>query len=131
MVAIPNCFLLLVGAGVLVAWSQADDASRKSHTRAVRLLGALGILAFTFSIVSPDDDLLQQEVGRPSPQDARIVRTIRPVLRGCISTLSAAVLCTPAHPLLPPRTVGIQIGRKRCRVSARFVTPTCIHSPPV
>jgi hypothetical protein len=132
MGAIPNCFLLLlVGAGVLVARAQANAASSGSHTRAVRLLGALGILAFTFSIITPDDDLLQQEVGGPSPQYASMVRTLRPVLRGSTSTLSAAVPGTPAHPLLPPRTVGIQVSRKRCHVTTRLVTPACIHSPPV
>ena len=131
MGTIPNCFSLLVGAGVLVAWSQANNATWRSHTRPVRLLAALGILAFIFSIVSPDDDLLPQTAGVASPQYARMGRTLRPVPRACTTRLAVAVLRAKAHLLLYSRTDSIQIRRKRSDVKTVPFTPACIHSPPV
>lgn|SRR5215469_1426667 len=117
--------------GVLVPRPRTTGASRRLQIRVVTLLGAFGILAFILSIVSPNDDLLQQEVGGTRPPYASVVKSLRVVPRACTNRLAAAVLSAPAVKVLPSRIVGIELGREPSRIATVPVTPGYVHSPPL
>jgi hypothetical protein len=59
-----NAWGVLLGLAAFAGWSLSGFGP--SRRRGFELLGAVGFLALFVSIISPDDDLVQQELIRPA-----------------------------------------------------------------
>ena len=66
----PNSGFLLLGLAVFAVWVRALFPLCLRRRCISDLLGGVGIFALTLSAVSPDDDLLQHELIRPSAQSS-------------------------------------------------------------
>jgi len=131
MGAVASCCLLLVCVAVASVWTQAFMARCRSRRWAVALLGALGILAFSFSVMSPDDDLVQQEVLRPAAHSLSVIRHERDGSGGSAGSFPVAGLPSQTPPVGPLRGGATVVAAQSVPLTAPHVTPVSIHSPPL
>lgn len=97
MGVVPNLCLVVLCAAVVAAWARAYCAGSRAGFRWLIPAGALGILAFAFSVASPDDDLVKQAF---IPQSAASVRTIRAAKEAFVQPGHvASAFAIPAQPL--------------------------------
>lgn len=124
---VDSCFCLL-GMAVFVG-SRTNHAGCRSRRRVVSLLAGLGILAFTFSAISSDGDLLQHESMQPTAQSPGATRYARMVRS--VSPFSVTTLLAPMHPPLLPEASGRFVALRRVPIGTLGIVPISIHSPPL
>ena len=98
--------------------------------RWVNLLGAVGIVAFFFSVVSPHDDAFQQELIRLRTPAVRVPAHTRVGSRRSLADLSITAVEGPGDPIQVPRTGHLFVIDQPLEFDAHFLAPTPIHSPP-
>ncbi len=125
-----NISALFVGLTAFAGWTFLRFNEAK-HRRWVTLLGGVGILALSFSVVCPDDDDFQQELIRPATPAVRAPAHDRVGPRRSPTGLAIKVFVDAAD---PARTTGT--GRSFAKgqpleLDTRFHAVISIHSPPV
>jgi len=115
-------FSSLVPGWAVLAGKTPGNGTRR---RRVQLLGAIGILAFLVSAISPDDDCLQLDFTRPAAQKLSPIR--------CVKVAPAKFLIAPTvqahlhHPTMVSATTVASLG---IRLGTLAAPPNSIHSPP-
>ena len=99
------------------------------RVRWVNLLGAVGILAFFFSVVSPDD-AFQQELIRSGTPAVRVPANTRIGPRPSPADLSITAFEEAGDPIQVPRTGHSFVVDQPLEFDAHFLAPTPIQSPP-
>jgi hypothetical protein len=122
-----NVCALLLRLAAFVGWT----LSRVIATRRglVNLLAGVGILALLFSVVSPDDDLVQQELIRPATPALTLAAQTRAVPRRPPISFSFAALMA-ADRILVSRTGRFFVTDQPRKCETRFHSSILIHSPP-
>ena len=123
-----NTFALLVGLAAFAVWTLSRIAA-PPPMRWGNLLGAMGILALFFSIVSPDDDGFQQELIRRGAPAVTVSAHTRVALRRSPADLSKNAF-VPEGLLRPPRTRLSFVTDQPLELDKHFHAPISIHSPP-
>jgi hypothetical protein len=131
MGALLNSCLFLLGMAVLVLWSRADVAGCQSRGRVVSLMGGLGVLAFTLSAISPDDDLLQHESIRPAAQSPGAIRYVGAAPPVLVSSFPVNSLLASIRSLLLPEASASLVALRRVPLRTLRMIPISIHSPPL
>lgn len=96
----------------------------------VNLLGAVGILALFFSIVSPDDDGFQQELIRTGTPTVRVSAHTKVAPRRSRADLSITALVEAGNPIRVPKTGRSFVMDQPLELDTHFHAPIPIHSPP-
>ena len=125
-----NISALLVGLSAFAGWTFLRF-SVSQHQRWVTLLGGVGILALSFSVVCPDDDNFQQELIRPATPSVRVSAHSRVAPARSPSGLA---IKAPVGAGYPTRTTGP--GRSPAKdhpleFDTHFHPLISIHSPPL
>jgi hypothetical protein len=120
---------LLVRLADCAAWS-LPLFPLPPRVRCANLLGAVGILAFFFSVVSPDDDAFQQELIRQGTPAVRVPAHTRVGSRRSLADLSITAFEEPGDPIKVPRRDHSFVMDQPLEFDAHFHAPTPIHSPP-
>ncbi len=76
-----NTCALLVGLAAFARWAISCSSVTRRMGR-LHWLSGVGILAFLFSVVSPDDDAFQLELIRPTPPSATVSSHTKIAQRG-------------------------------------------------
>lgn len=124
-----NTCALLVGLAAFAVWT-LSRFSAPLRGGWVNLLGAVGILALFFSIVSPDDDEFQQELIRPASPSVRVPAHTRGAPRRSLAHLAINAFVPAECPLRPPRTRRSFVTDQPLELDTHFHAPISIHSPP-
>ena len=122
-----SCGLLL---GLAFALWTFFRLPRVESSKLVNLLGSAGILGLIFSVVSPDDDLIQKELICPAGQSVRVLPCSRTVPRRQLAAFSIDTLAVAAHPVLVPRAGCSFVTHQCLDLGTHFATSILIHSPP-
>src|SRR5215510_3506283 len=125
-----NICALLAGLAAFAHWTISYSTVTRRMGR-VHWLGGVGILAFLFSVLSPDDDAFQQELIRPTPPSATVSSHTKIAQRGSLVDLSInafAAAGDPVRALRPGRSVVVDRPLDRL---THFQAPISIHSPPI
>src|SRR4029077_19686241 len=125
----PNFCFLLLALTVFAVWIGANVAQDRPHRLVVRLLGGFGLLFFAFSVFSPDDDLLQQELFRPAVQSENLLRHVIAAPGGPVGRFSFAALAAQKHPAPPPKAGATLVALQNVDLRTFRSTPVPIHSP--
>lgn len=120
---------LFVCLADFAGWS-LSPFSLPRRVRWVNLLGAVGFLAFFFSVVSPNDDAFQQELIRLGTPAVRVPAHTRVGSRRSLADLSITAFEEPGDPIQVPRTGHSFVIDQPLEFDAHFHAPTPIHSPP-
>ena len=125
-----NICALLVGVAAFAGWTLFSSTV---HRRMgwVNVLGGVGILALSFSIVSPDDDAFQQELIRTTLPSATVSSHTKIAQRGPVVHSSIKAFAAAGDPILPLRTGRLFIVDQRFDGLTHFQAPISIHSPPI
>ena len=125
-----NICALLVGLAAFARWTlYCSTVTRRMGW--LNWLGGVGILALFFSIVSPDDDALQQELIRPTPPSATVSSHMKIAQRGPSVHLSINAFAAAGNPIQAFRTSRLFIRDQRFDGLAHFQALISIHSPPI
>ena len=122
-------FALLVCLAGFAGWT-LSRFTMPPRVRRVNLLGAVGILAFFFSVVSPDDDAFQQELIRPGTPTVRVSTQMRVAPRRSPADLSITAFGDERVPLPVHRRGRSFVMDQPLALDTHFRAPTPIHSPP-
>ena len=123
-----NIFALLAGLTAFARWTiYYSTATRRVGWR--RWLGGVGILAFFFSVVSPDDDAFQQELIRPTSPKLSAHTRIGP--QGPVVHLSIDASAAAEGSILAFKRGRLFIMEQPFDGLTHFQAPTSIHSPPI
>jgi hypothetical protein len=95
------------------------------------LLGAVGILALFFSIVSPDDDLFQPELLRPTIPSVGVSVHTRLVPRRTLADLSINAFVAAGDHTQDPRIGVSLVTNQPLELETHSHAPITTHSPPV
>ena len=125
-----NTFALLVGLAAFADWtlSRPSVPPRKGW---LHKLGGIGILAFVFSIISPDDDAFQQQLIRPATPSVTISAHTRVAHRRSLTDLWINAFVATEDPILAPLTCRSVVIDQPFHCLTHFQAPIPIHSPPV
>ena len=96
----------------------------------VNFLGAVGILAFFFSVVSPDDDEFQQEFIRQGTPTVRVSAHTKVALRRSPADLSITAFVKAGDPIRVHRRGRSFVMDQPLALDTHFRAPIPIHSPP-
>lgn len=96
----------------------------------VNLLGGVGILAFIFSVVSPDDDLFQQELLRSATLSERVSAHVRVVPQRSRIDLSIDAFVVAEDHSRDSRTGRYLVTDQPLELETPFHAPISNHSPP-
>jgi hypothetical protein len=96
----------------------------------VNLLGAVGVLALVFSVVSPDDDGFQQEFIHPGTPTARVPASTRVAPRRSPADLSITAFVEAGDPIRVHRRGRSFVMDHPLALDTHFRAPSPIHSPP-
>jgi len=96
----------------------------------VNILGGVGILAVFFSVLSPSDDLFQQELIRPTTALVRASAHAGVVLRRLGVHLSNDGFVAPGHFIRVSRGDSLIAIEKSLALDVDFHAAILIHSPP-
>jgi len=129
MAPLANLCGLLLGVVVFAFWI-SSRSTRPLGRGWANVLGGMGIVALTFSAVSPDDDLFQKQLIRPENQSINAARCKRVVPRRQFGAFSIKALAVAADPVLVPRTGRLFITDNRLHLEPHSGTTVLIHSPP-
>ena len=125
-----NICVLLVGLGAFAGWTlYTFTAARRAGW--VNLFGGIGILALFFSVVSPEDDGLQQELIRPATPSVRVSAQTRLAARRSPSDLAINAFVKAGNPIRVPRIGRLLVMDQPFEHDTCFHGPFPIHSPPV
>jgi hypothetical protein len=94
------------------------------------MLGGVGILALFFSILSPSDDLFQQELIRPTPPVVRVSAHAGAVLRRLTAHFCNKAFLATGHVIRIPRTDRLIAIEESLELDVHFHAAILIHSPP-
>jgi len=131
MQAVANSVFFLLGLAFFAFWIRVIFTRRLSP-QLTFCLGGLGILALTFSALSPNDDLLQRDLIHSAARCLNVARDARAVSRRLLGTLSIDTLVVQAHRVSQPttqETIVVDHGRHHSRTL--LAIPASIHSPPL
>lgn len=120
---------LLAGLAAFAGWT-LSRLTKPPRVRRVNLLGAVGILALVFSVVSPYDDAFQQELIRPGTLALKVSAHTRVALRQSPADLSITAFVKARDPVHIPRTGHSFLMDQLLGFDAHFHAPIPIHSPP-
>lgn len=120
---------LFVGLADFAGWS-LSRFTVPPGLKWVDLLGAVGILVFFFSVVSPHDDAFQQELIRLGTPALRVPAHTRVGSRRSLANLSITAFEDPGDPIQVPSTGHSFVMDQPLEFDAHFHAPTPIHSPP-
>ena len=120
---------LLVCLEEFARWT-LSRSTMPPRVRQVNLLGAVGILAFFFSVVSPDDDAFQQELIRLGTPAVRLSAHKRVASRRSPADLSITAFADEGAPLPVHRRGRSFVMDQPLALDTHFRAPTPIHSPP-
>src|SRR5215468_9005965 len=124
-----NSFALLVGLAAFDGWTFSRFTVSR-HRGWINLLGGVGVLTLFFSIVSPDDDGLQQELIRPATPSVRASTHTRVAPRRSPADLSRNAFLPVECSLRPPRTRRSFVTDQALDLDPHCDAPISIHSPP-
>jgi hypothetical protein len=124
-----NISALIVGLTAFAGWTFLRFGVSQ-HRRWVTLLGGVGILALSFSVVCPDDDDFQQEWIRPATPSVRVTAHCRVAPRRSPAGLTIKAFVEAGD---PTRVTGA--GRSFAKdqpleLDTHFHALISIHSPP-
>jgi len=125
-----NICALLAGLAAFAHWTISYSTVTRRMGR-VHWLGGVGILAFLFSVLSPDDDAFQQELIRPTPPSATVSSHTKIAQRGSLVDLSINALIEAEDPIQVLRTGRSFFRNQPLELDTHFHAPIPIHSPPV
>jgi hypothetical protein len=100
------------------------------RVRRVNLLGAVGILAFFFSVVSPDDDAFQQELIRLGTPTVTLSAHTRVAPRRSPADFSITAFADERAPFRAHRRGRSFVVDQPVALDTHFRSPIPIHSPP-
>jgi hypothetical protein len=127
------CWCFLSRIITLTVSTRAASNMRQRRRVLFILLGAFGILAFLLSVVSPDDDSLQQEFVRGGAlfrTTGRYTRTVS-APGNCVKISAVAGLLAPPH-LTRPRNIAARIFFASLLSQPKFQpNPSGNRSPPL
>jgi hypothetical protein len=124
---VTNVFTLLLGLTAFVSQLLSRATVRKG---VVNLIGGAGIFALLFSVVSPNDDLVQQELIRPAIAALTPPAHVRFLPRQLlIGRLVAAMLANRDRSRVP-RSGHLFLTRQTFENKVCFSASISIHSPP-
>ena len=124
-----NTCALFVGLAAFAVWT-LSRFTVPSRVRWVNLLGAVGIFALFFSIVSPDDNEFQQELIRTGTPTITVSAHTRVAPRRSQADLSITAFVEAGDPIRVPRTGRSFVTDQPLDFDTHFGAPTSIHSPP-
>ena len=122
-------YALLVCLAESAGWT-LSRSTVPPRVRWVNLLGAVGVLAFFFSVVSPDDDAFQQELIRPGTPAVRLSAHTRVAPRRSPADLSVTAFADEGAPLPVHRRGRSFVMDQPPAFDTHFRAPIPIHSPP-
>jgi len=125
-----NISALLVGLAAFACWALARSIVPR-HMAWLHWLGGVGILAFFFSIVSPDDDAFQQELIRPTPPSATVSLHTKIAQPGRLGDLSINAFAAPEDPVLALRAGRLVVMDQTFDRLTHFRASISSHSPPI
>lgn len=120
---------LLAGLAAFAGWT-LSRLTKPPRVRWVNLLGAVGILALVFSVVSPYDDVFQPELIRPRTLALKVSAHTRVAPRRSPVDLSIAAFVHAGDPIQIPRTGYSFLMDQPLGFDTHFHAPMPIHSPP-
>jgi len=120
---------LFVRLADFAGWS-LSPLSVPPRVRWINLLGAVGILAFFFSVVSPDDDAFQQELIRLGTPAVRVSAHTRVAPRRSPADLSITAFADEKAPFRAHRRGRSFVVDQPVALDTHFRAPIPIHSPP-
>lgn len=141
-----NTWALLVALAAFAGWtlSRFSVPPRKGWDRRLR---GVGILALSFSIVSPevviigpghdgvfgtsDDDTFQLQLIRPATPSVTIYAHTRVAQRRSLTDLWINAFVVPRDPILARRTGRFFVADRPLERQTHFQAPISIHSPPI
>src|SRR5262249_41410216 len=119
-----------VGLVAFARWTVSCSTVAR-RTGWVHWLGGVGFLALFFSIVSPDDDAIQQEAIRPAPSSVRVSAHKRVAPRRSLADLSIDACAAAEDPIPALRSVRLIVMDQPFDRLPHFQAPISIHSPPI
>jgi hypothetical protein len=122
-------FALLVCLAEFAGWT-LSRSTMPPRVRRVNLLGAVGILAFFFSVVSPDDDAFQQELIRLGTPTVTLFAHTRVAPRRSPADLSITAFADERAPFRAHRRSRSFVVDRPLALDTHFRAPIPIHSPP-
>lgn len=125
-----NICALLVGLAAFAGWT-VSRFTVPTRVGWVNFLGGVGILALFFSIVSPDDDRLQQELIRPATPSVRVSAQTRVLLRRSSADVSINAFVEAGDPIRVRRAAQSFVMNQPLELDTHFYARIPIHSPPV
>ena len=120
---------LLAGLAAFAGWT-LSRLTKPPRVRWVNLLGAVGILALVFSVVSPYDDAFQQELIRPGTLALKVSPHTRVAPRRPPADLSITALVEAGSLIRVPKTGRSFVMDQPLELDTHFHAPIPIHSPP-
>lgn len=120
---------LLVCLAEFAGWT-LSRSTMPPRVRRVNLLGAVGILAFFFSVVSPDDDAFQQELIRLGTPSVTLSAHTRVAPRRSPADLSITAFADERASFRAHRRGCSFVADRPLALDTHFRTPIPIHSPP-
>jgi len=124
-----NICALLVGLAAFARWTISCSTVTR-RMRWVHWLGGVAVLAFLFSVVSPDDDAFQQELIRPMPPVVTVSSHAKLAQRGSLVGFSINAFAAAADPILALRTGRSVVIDQPFHRLTHFQAPISAHSPP-
>jgi len=125
-----NTCALLVGLAAFARWAISCSSVTRRMGR-LHWLGGVGILAFLFSVVSPDDDAFQLEVIRPTPPSATVSSHTKIAQQRSHVDLSITALAAAGDPIAALRTGALVVVDRPFDGLTHFQASISIHSPPI
>jgi hypothetical protein len=125
-----NTCALLVGLAAFAGWMTCRSTVPR-RMGWVKWLGGVGILALFFSIASPYDDAVQQELIRPTPPSATVPSHTKIAHREPLGDLSSNAFAAERDPILALRTGRLVVMDQPFDRLTHFQAPLSIHSPPI
>jgi len=123
-----NIFALIVGLAACAGWTIFGSTVTR-RMRWVSWLGGAAILALLFSLVSPDDDALQQELLRPRSPSATASSHTKVAQRGLLADLSVNAFAAE-DPIPDLRRHHLVVLDQPFDRLTHFQAPISVHSPP-
>jgi hypothetical protein len=120
---------LSLSLAAFAGWTLSQFAVRR-RVRWVNLLGGVGVLALFFSIVSPDDDLFQQELLRPDALSVSVSAHTRVVPGRSPADFSISAFVAAGDHVRSPRTGCSFVPDHPVTLETYFHASLSIHSPP-
>jgi hypothetical protein len=125
-----NIFALSLALAAFAQWTLSSFTVLRCASW-VNLLGAVGILALFFSIVSPDDDLFQLELFRPAIPSVGVSAHTRVVPRRTLADLSINAFVAAGDHTRDPRIDLSLVTNQPLELELHSHAPITNHSPPV